>query len=443
MKSVRSRRWAVSSNTYRACRLPTINYSLFPNMPDLEDKIEDLPDKPGVYYFMAEDEILYIGKATSLQDRVRSYFNSDLQRNRSPLIQKMVQKADDIDYQTTNSVLEALILERNEIKNKQPDYNTKEKDNKSHNYVVITDETFPQVRIERERELQTVIDPDDIDQSFGPYTSQSQLEEALKIIRKIFPFRDKKCTPEADQSGRTKPCFSYQIGLCPGVCTGEVTAKQYRDTIKNIELFLSGKTERLKDKLKADMQEAAENQNFERAQDIKEKLFSLNHINDVALIEEDDISASDSSTRLEGYDIAHTGGDNMVGGMVVLEGGHAKKSDYRKFNIKTVDSQSNDPKALAEVIRRRLGHPDWPYPEVIVIDGGKAQRNAVLEELEDAGVKIPVVAVKKDDSHNPEEFIGSGDIIDAHRKDIQLANSEAHRFTQSFHKQKRRKRLTE
>jgi len=411
-------------------------------MPDIQEKIKELPDKPGVYYFKADGDILYIGKATSLRDRVRSYFNSDVQRSRSPLIQKMVQNAEDIEYETTGSVLEALIKERNEIQSKQPIYNSKEKDDKSHNFVVITSEKFPQVRIERERELQTVIDPDDIQDTFGPYTSKSQLEEALKIIRKIFPFRGKKCTPAEDKRG-DKPCFSYQIGLCPGVCTGEINADEYEDTIQNITLFLQGNTDDLKDKLKEDMQQAADNKNFEKAQDIKEKLFSLDHIDDVALIEKENTRASAAGTRLEGYDIAHTSGQDMVGVMVVLENGEAKKSGYRKFNIKTVEEMSNDPKALAEVIRRRLKHTEWPYPDVFVIDGGKAQRNAVVDELKDAGVQISVVGVVKDNSHSPKELIGPGDVIDNHRKDIQITNSEAHRFVQSFHKNKRRKRLTE
>jgi len=412
-------------------------------MPDLQDKIKDLPDKPGVYFFKGNDgDVLYIGKATSLRDRVRSYFNSDVQRSRSPLIQKMVDKAEDIDFETTGSVLEALIKERNEIKSTQPPYNTKEKDDKSHNFVVITNEKFPQIRIERERELQTVIDPDEIKDTFGPYTSKSQLEEALKIIRKIFPFRGKKCTA-AENKSNEKPCFSYQIGLCPGVCTGEITADEYQDTIENVTLFLQGNTADLKAKLKDDMQQAAEAEKFEAAQEIKEKLFSLDHINDVALIEEEATQSESSQKRLEGYDIAHTAGKSMVGAMVVLEGGEAKKSGYRKFNIKTVDTKSNDPKALAEIVCRRLKHDEWPYPDLFVIDGGKAQRNAVLDKLEDAGVQIPVVGVVKDDTHSPKELIGPGDVIEDHRKDIQITNSEAHRFVQSFHKSKRRKELTD
>ncbi|MEX2514935.1 MAG: UvrB/UvrC motif-containing protein [Candidatus Paceibacterota bacterium] len=410
-------------------------------MSNIKEQIKELPDTPGVYFFKDGERLLYIGKATSLHDRVRSYFNDDLAQTRSPLIQKMVAEATSVDYQETGSVLEALILERNLIGKKQPPYNTKEKDNKSANFVIFTNETFPQIRIVRERELQTSIDPDEIEESFGPYPSRRQLESALKIIRKIFPYRDRKCTP-VKEKGNKKPCFSYQIGLCPGVCTSEITKKAYADTISNLSLFLEGETDKLRDKLKADMHAAAEAEQFERAQKIKGQIFSLDHIDDVALIEEDTVSADSADLRLEGYDIAHLAADDMVGALVVLEDGYARKEDYRKFNIKGV-SGANDPAALAEVVRRRLGHPEWPYPDVFVIDGGKAQRNAVKAELAAAEVDIPVVSVVKDDKHKPKAILGPKSIIHEHGKEIKIVNSESHRFAQSFHKQKRRKRFLE
>lgn len=410
-------------------------------MPKIEEQVNDLPDTPGVYFFKEGEEIVYIGKATSLRDRVRSYFNNDLVESRSPLIQKMIETADHIDWRETGSVLEALILERNLIKKYQPHYNTREKDNKSASFVIFTEEEFPQVRIVRKRELSTTIDPDEVRQSFGPYPSRRQLETALSIIRKIFPYRGRKCTP-AKEKNNEKPCFSYQIGLCPGVCTGEVTTSEYADIIDNLTLFLEGKTDELREKLNADMEEAADNEEFERAQQIKERLFALDHIDDVALIEEDRLGEEAADIRLEGYDIAHLSGQDMVGVMVVLEDGYARKSDYRKFNIKTVEG-ANDTAALREIVGRRLKHTEWPYPNIFVIDGGKAQRNAVKSELADAGVQIPVVAVVKDEKHQPKDILGSADVIEGHRREIMITNSESHRFAQSFHKKKRRKRLTE
>lgn len=410
-------------------------------MTDLKEQITDLPDKPGVYFFKAGEDTLYIGKATSLRDRVRSYFNNDLLQTRSPLIQKMIEQADTIDHRETGSVLEALILERNLIKKQQPPYNTREKDNKSASFVIFTNEDFPQVRIVRERELQTTIDPDEAKESFGPYISRRQLDSALKIIRKIFPYRGRKCTPAAEKENE-KPCFSYQIGLCPGVCTGEVSKEEYADIVKNLSLFLNGKTGELREKLTADMEAAAEKEQFERAQTLKGQLFALDHIDDVALIEAGAVTGDEAGLRLEGYDIAHLVGTDMVGVMVVLEDGYAQKGDYRKFNIKTVD-KSNDPAALREVVRRRLKHPEWPYPDVFVIDGGKAQKNAVEKELAAAAVDIPVVAVVKDDKHKPKALLGPSKIIREHQQEIKIVNSESHRFAQSFHRQKRRKRFLE
>jgi len=409
-------------------------------MSNIQEQIKELPDTPGVYFFKADGKILYIGKATSLRDRVRSYFNSDLAHNRSPLIVKMIEATEVVDYQETGSVLEALILERNLIKKHQPAYNTREKDNKSASFVVFTEEDFPQVRIVRGRELATTIDPDDVRASFGPYPSRRQLETALKIIRRIFPYRDSKCTP-AKEKGNKRPCFSYQIGLCPGVCTGEVGKRAYTNSIKNLSLFLEGETKKLRKKLTIDMKKAAEAEKFEQASYTKQQLFSLDHIDDVALIEADRVETT-SDVRLEGYDVAHISGQDMVGVMVVLEDGYAKKSDYRKFTIKTVDG-ANDPAALSEIVRRRLEHTEWPYPDVFVVDGGKAQRNVVVSELEAAGVEIPVVSVVKDDKHKPKAFLGPGKVIETHRKEILITNSESHRFAQSFHRQKRRKRFLE
>jgi excinuclease ABC subunit C len=353
----------------------------------------------------------------------------------------MVTEATSVDYQQTGSVLEALILERNLISKKQPPYNTREKDNKSSSFVIFTEENFPQVRIVRQRELQTTIDPDEVKASFGPYPNRRQLDSALRIIRKIFPYRDRKCVP-AKEKGNKKPCFSYQIGLCPGVCTGEISQNAYKNTIRNLGLFLEGETDKLRDKLENDMHRMAEEEQFEKAQQIKSQLFALDHIDDVALIEEDAVTSEAADLRLEGYDIAHLAGSDMVGAMVVLEDGYARKEDYRKFNIKSV-TNANDTAALAEVVRRRLGHPEWPYPDVFVIDGGKAQRNAVKAELDGAGVDIPVVSVVKDDKHKPKAILGPKNIIHEHQKEIKIVNSESHRFAQSFHKQKRRKRFLE
>src|SRR3989344_5544176 len=183
--------------------------------------IKKIPDKSGVYFFKKGKDILYIGKATSLRDRVKSYLGKDLIETRGPILVDMVFQADRVEYKVTESVLEAIILEANLIKKYQPKYNTKEKDDKSYNYAVITKEDFPRVLLIRGRELEAKVGGVhelNIKYKFGPYPNGSAIKEGLKIIRKIFPYRD-KCNPS--KGSPWKPCFNRQIGLCPGVCSGE------------------------------------------------------------------------------------------------------------------------------------------------------------------------------------------------------------------------------
>ncbi len=248
-----------------------------------------LPSEPGVYVFKYHKQILYIGKATSLYERVRSYFANDLLATRSPLIADMVFKANKIDFIKTDSVLEALILEAELIKKHQPKYNTKEKDDKSYNYVIITKEDFPRVLIERGRNLEKI--GLKIQATFGPFTNGTQLKEALKIIRKIFPYRD-TCKLNQD-----RPCFNYGIGLCPGTCIGAISKTEYTKTIKNIKLFFSGKKKNILKNLEKEMSDFAKKQEFEKADKIKRMIFALNHIQDIALLKRQN-RLGDSPTSL-------------------------------------------------------------------------------------------------------------------------------------------------
>ena len=390
-----------------------------------------IPDKPGVYFFLAspkldakagkDSTILYIGKATSLKSRVRSYFGKDLIVTRGPLILDMVFKAKDIKWQETDSVLEALILEANLIKKHQPYYNTKEKDDKSFNYMGITKESLPKVVVVRGR----VLDKKMLSDVYGPYPNGNQLKEALKIIRKIFPFYD-------DKSKNYKE-FYRQIELAPNTEKRE----EYVRNIRNIKLFLSGKKSKIITDLKRDMKSYAKEQKFEQANAIKRQIFALEHINDVSLIKSDNILVSSSeSFRIEAYDIAHMSGKNMVGVMTVVEDGNVNKNEYRKFKVKT-QSGSNDTGALLEVLERRLAHPEWRYPNLIVVDGSTAQINVAMKLIKSVGMNTPVVAVTKDDRHRAREIKGDKDIVGKYEKEILLVNSEAHRFAIKYHKDMR------
>lgn len=382
-----------------------------------------MPDKPGVYFFLEKGKILYIGKATSLKSRVRSYFGKDLIVTRGPLILDMVFKAKDIKWQETDSVLEALILEANLIKKHQPYYNTKEKDDKSFNYVGITKELLPKVVIVRARVMEKKMFSD----VYGPYPNGNQLKEALKIIRKIFPFYD-------DKSKNYKE-FYRQIELAPNTEKRE----EYIRNIRNIKLFLSGKKSKIITDLKREMKTLAKEQKFEIANSIKRQIFALEHINDVSLIKSDNISVSSSETfRIEAYDVAHMSGKNMVGVMTVVENRQVNKNEYRKFKIRS-QSGSNDTGALLEVLERRLSHPEWRYPNLIVVDGSTAQINTAEKLLKRVGMSTPVVAVTKDERHRAKDVKGDKDIVRKYEKEILLANSEAHRFAIKYHKDMRNK----
>ncbi len=349
-----------------------------------------LPDAPGVYFFLgARKEILYIGKATSLQNRVRSYFATDLREKRSQLIEKMVADAKTVEWTVTDSVLEALILETNLIRTHKPRYNTISKDDKSYNHLVITKEEWPRVLVVRGKDLTEKFVDDEIMYEFGPFPSGTLFREALKIVRRLFKFYDtaRPLGEEKSKVTKGKIDFNRQIGLYPK----EVDKKEYQKTIRHIKLFFEGKKERIIKELEKDMMAAAKREAFEQAAILKKKIFALQHIQDVSLIKDDTRMYRDEKTvRLEAYDVAHLQGEDMVGVMTVVERGEPKKSEYRKFKIKTV-SKSNDVAALREMLERRLEHTDWPYPQIIVVDGSTAQKNAAERVLHKAGVVIPVV----------------------------------------------------
>lgn len=409
-------------------------------LEQFKKKMKKIPDAPGVYFFLGKNkEVLYIGKATSLRSRIRSYFSPDLHKARGPVLVQMLEKAKTIDWRKTDSVLEALLLEANLIRTHKPKHNTDLKDDKSFNHVVITKEDYPAVLLIRGRELQQR-DPGDFLYVFGPFPHGLQLKAAMKIIRKIFPYRDTCVPPPA--GGQGKPCFNRHIGLCPGVCTGEISKTEYRKIIRRIVLLFQGKKIQLIKSLERDMKAAAKAEDFEEAARLRGQVFALNHIQDVSLIK-DEYRGSPStslgairSTRIEAYDIAHIGGTSTVGVMVVVEDGQANKDQYRKFRIKTAKG-GDDAGALREVLSRRLGHDEWPLPRVIAVDGSTAQINAANKVLEEHGMKIPVIGVVKDEKHRPRSIQGVQEVIAGRERDILLANAEAHRYAISYHKKLR------
>ena len=416
-----------------------------------------LPDSPGVYFFREkgkstnkkEGNILYIGKATSLQDRVRSYFSNDLIKTRGPAIVDMVTKSDTVTFEEADSVLEALILEANLIKKHKPKYNTKEKDDRSYYRVIITDEEYPRVLVVREKELKINKNQYKILDEFGPFPNAGQLIESLKIIQKIFPFFDtKKPVTEMKPIDIKRIGVKISIGLYPDIFDDfnfgqKISKKEYLNNIRNIRSFFEGNKNKILKDLEKKMKTYAKKQEFEKANNTKKQIFALNHINDIKLIK-DETKNIGRDFRIEEYDVAHLGGEASVGVMTVFENGVAVKNEYKKFILRDTEP-GDDYGGLREILRRRFNHKEWTFPDLVVIDGGKGQKNVAGKILKELGVNTKIVSVVKDEKHNPKGILATGiklkKIVEKNKKTILEANSEAHRFSINFHRSKMRKRL--
>ncbi|QQR65239.1 GIY-YIG nuclease family protein [Candidatus Kaiserbacteria bacterium] len=394
---------------------------------------KDVPNTPGVYFFLGvKKDILYIGKATSLKQRLASYFGNDIAKKRSFVIEKMVADAVRVEWMQTDSVLEAMLIETNLIRTHKPVCNTRSKDDKSFNHVIITDEKFPRILVVRGKDLASYT----YTHEYGPFPNGTLFREALKIIRKLFQFYDIVAPLDTykNKMHKGKVDFNRQIGLYPEQCT----PVEYARTIRHIRLFFEGKKEKIVADLEKQMHSKARAQKFEEALVLKKKIFALHHIQDVSLLKREVREYRDNkSMRIEAYDVAHMQGDAMVGVMTVVNRGETVPSEYRKFIIKECNGP-DDTRALTEILTRRLKHEEWTLPDLIVVDGSTAQRNAALRVLEGNMSVIPVVGVVKDEHHKPHHCIGPKNMIAEHKDAILLANAESHRFAITFHRKKRK-----
>lgn len=394
----------------------------------------NMPDSPGVYVFRdAKKRPLYIGRATSLRDRVRSYFRADVIEGRGPRIVDMVTKAVSVSFETQDSVLEAILLESELIKRYQPQYNVDERDDKSSQYVIITDEPWPRVFLARARDFDQEAKlgtlPYEVKRKFGPYPESGLIKEAMKILRKLFPFRDKKSLDPRHEA------FYRVIGQSPEG-QDEPARQAYLRTIDYLILFFQGKKARLKLDIKRSMKLAVTELRFEEAGSLKRLLYALEHVNDMALIKRDASAAfsNKQNFRIEAYDAAHLGGEENVGVMVVSTNGQLDKNEYRKFKISK--NKSDDIAALGEMLTRRLNHSEWQFPNLIVVDGNKVQIQKAEAILSTRRINIPVVAVTKDEHHKADRLVGNPDIIKKYHTEIVAINAEAHRFAIKYHRER-------
>lgn len=345
---------------------------------------------------MDDDEnVLYVGKAKNLKKRVSSY--SRVKRLPDRTLQ-LVSTATKLKTRVLSSELEALLVEAELIRTYRPHFNILLKDDKSPIYVQISNEKFPKVNILRKNEI---IAGHVKGQILGPFQSAYKLREVLRIVRDIFPWCNQRGSGEVSE----KPCFYYHIGLCPGACIGEISQEDYKEQIKRLLLFLRGKKKEVVTLLTDQMKTAAEKEHFEKAGRLRDQLQLITEVTNPeyhmkpdlllsnpltsqtnkervvhlrrALHTYQAVSATDPLKRIECYDVSNISGEHAAVAMVTFINGVPDTSQYRLFNIRTLNTP-NDYHMMKEALSRRQNHPEWGRPDLIVIDGGKGQLRAAL-----------------------------------------------------------------
>jgi excinuclease ABC subunit C len=358
-------------------------------MTDLSDKLKTLPKEPGVYFHKDKNgEIIYVGKAAKLNNRVRQYFQKS--RARDAKTESLVSEIHDTEWMVVESELEALFLEAEMIRRYMPKYNVLLRDDKSLSYVRINyNDDYPTVSITR-RPL------DDGARYFGPYFSSNTLRQALKVLRKVFPYATKKTVNQKRAS------LHYHIGLDPGLEEGRTSLKDYRSNLRKLMSVIEGNKKSVIKDLEKEMKAYSKNQEYEKAGIIRNKVSYLNNLNKQVIFSDKEflditkdqalnelvnmLSIAKFPFRIEGYDISHQQGTDVVASMVVFTNGVSNKSEYRKF--KTKKDHNNDFYNMHETIKRRLSDKNiksWGSPDIVLIDGGKGQLTSALKARDEMG----------------------------------------------------------
>lgn len=412
---------------------------------ELKQKLNKLPDSPGVYFHKNKNgEVIYVGKAAVLKNRVRQYFQNS---KKDPKTEALVSEIFDTDWIKVDTEMDALFLESEMIKRYKPKWNILLRDDKTVIYIKITmNEEVPYLSFTR-------TPTDDKATYIGPFYGKLAVEKAVRILRRVFPYYTKPYTG--------KKTLNTDLGLTPGIEINKSTPAEYKKTLKKLIRYLEGDREKLLKDLEKEMKSASKSGNFEEAATARDELMGLKELKKKIVFSSEeflDISSDQALSdlqkmlnlskpprRIEGYDISHQSGTNAVGSMVVFINGVATRENYRKFKIR--GSGSDDLKSMAEVISRRLKHKEWEYPDLIVLDGGITQVNAVLPLLIPLG--IPVIGRDKSGNHAKSAdvvIIVKGKLIKLDKTShvarlIARIDEESHRFAITYHTLLKRKSM--
>ena len=434
----------------------------------LREKLPELPAEPGVYLLKdAGGRVLYVGKAKSLRPRVASYFQpaADLLASRGPEIEKMIASlVADVEVLVCDSEVDALLRENRLIKDIQPRFNERLKDDKTFPYLQIrTGEDYPRVEVTREPLAEGV-------KLYGPFVSVADLRAAVPLLQRVFLFRTCKLDiADGDDSRRLfRPCILHAIKQCAAPCNFRISAIDYRRNINNLVRFLESKGQAVRRQLTKDMGAAAAALDFERATTLRDQLRAMESLQKRGLVHEHVqpevfyVDPTEGLTRLgellemespprsiEGIDIAHLGGGETAGSLACFIDGRAFKDGYRRYRIRTAEA-GDDYAAIREVVGRRYqraGMDEELFPDVILIDGGKGQLAAAFSAFDEL-LSAPPVLVSLAKREELVHVYGRARPVRLKRNDpalrlLQSVRDEAHRFAQSYHHVLRRRKTLE
>lgn len=415
----------------------------------LKAKLKTLPSAPGVYFHKnAAGEVIYVGKAAVLKNRVRQYFQNT---EKDPKTTALVAEIEMTDWLVVDTEMDALFLESEMIKRYMPKWNILLRDDKTVSYVRIDMKSeVPYVTLTRNPE-------GDDAEYIGPFYAKKTVNDALRILRKVFPYYIKPYDG--------KKTLDTDLGLNPGIEIGKTTAKEYKKDLRKLIKYLEGGRKTLLTEIEKEMKYAAAEGKYEEAAKLRNQLFGLQGLRkkivfsdkefmdisqDEALKQlKDMLGLPEVPKRIEGYDISHQSGQDVVGSMVVFVNGASDRAEYRKFKLR--NQKNDDTGNLREVLERRLKHDEWEMPNLIILDGGAGQIGAVLDICREK--KIPVIGRNKSGDHarnadvvivipnengfdeveiNPESHVA---------KLIARIDEESHRFAITYHRLLKRKNM--
>ncbi|MEX2006843.1 MAG: excinuclease ABC subunit UvrC [Candidatus Saccharimonadales bacterium] len=437
----------------------------------LKSKLAKLPASPGVYFYKDKTgEIIYIGKAANLKNRVKQYFQKN--HTGDPKTKVLISEIADLDFTPVETEADALFLEAELVRRYLPRFNILLRDDKSQLYIRIDiNSDYPTVKLVR-RPL------DDGAKYFGPYESSFAIKRALRYLRRAFPYAENR--PVAQK----RVSLHYHLGLDPGLEEGKTSLEAYRTNLRKLMQYLSGRRKGLVREIEREMKKAAKAQDFEKAAIARNQLAALQQLSRQILFSDREIAAASYDKalveimnlldlpkpprRIEGFDISHMQGTDTAASMVVFINGLPDKTAYRKFKMRY---KANDDFAhMKETISRRLreiNRQKWGLPDLVLIDGGKGQLAAALAARDECGLDFPMIGLAK---REEEIILAKSEVagqtnsrfmaLGAHAfetkdfirvilpasshliKLLQRIRDESHRFALSYHSTLKRRRQT-